>query len=72
MSFIINLISETHHSCERKKYIFIILRKYTIIFLLISNFMLFYFTYTGHMGDQGKVNNNGGGRGISLELNYFI
>ena len=27
-----NLISETHHSCERKEYAFIVLQKYTIIF----------------------------------------
>ena len=26
-----NLINETHHSCERKKYIFIVLQKYIII-----------------------------------------
>ena len=30
----INLISETHHSCERREYAFMVLRKYTIIFLL--------------------------------------
>ena len=27
-----NLINRTHHSSERKKHIFIVLRKYTIIF----------------------------------------
>ena len=27
----INLISKTHHSCERRKYAFMILREYTII-----------------------------------------
>ena len=27
-----NLISGTHHSCERKEYGFIVLREYTIIF----------------------------------------
>ena len=26
-----NLISETHHSCERREYAFMILREYTII-----------------------------------------
>ena len=31
-----NLISGTHHSYERREYAFIILREYTIIFL-ISN-----------------------------------
>ena len=28
---IMNLISETHHSCERREYAFMILRKYTVI-----------------------------------------
>ena len=32
----INLISETYHSCEKKKYAFIILQKYTIISLAIA------------------------------------
>ena len=27
-----NLISETHHSCERREYVFMVLREYTIIF----------------------------------------
>ena len=31
-----NLISGTHHSCERRKYTFMILWKYTIIFLLMN------------------------------------
>ena len=31
-----NLISETHHSCERRKYAFIVLRKYIIIFLIFQ------------------------------------
>ena len=26
-----NLISETHHSCERREYAFMVLRKYTVI-----------------------------------------
>ena len=29
-----NLISETHHSCERREYIFMVLREYTIISLI--------------------------------------
>ena len=29
---IMNLISRTYHSCERRKYVFMILRKYLIIF----------------------------------------
>ena len=28
---IINLISKTHHSCERREHAFIVLREYTII-----------------------------------------
>ena len=31
-----NLISGTHYSCERKKYAFIVLRKYIIIFLVFQ------------------------------------
>ena len=27
----INLINGTHHSCERREYIFMVLREYTII-----------------------------------------
>ena len=31
MSLIMNLISEIQHLCERRKYVFMVLRKYTII-----------------------------------------
>ena len=37
---IMNLISGTHHQCERKEYAFMILREYTIIFpirLILQN-----------------------------------
>ena len=32
MGLTMNLISGTHHLCERRKYVFMVLRKYTIIF----------------------------------------
>ena len=32
VSFTINLISRTYHSYDRRKYAFIVFRKYTIIF----------------------------------------
>ena len=32
----INLISETHHLCERSEYAFMILQEYTIIFLRLK------------------------------------
>ena len=37
---IMNLINETHHSCEKKEYAFIVLREYTIIsHVLNQNYM---------------------------------
>ena len=36
-----NLISGTHHLCEKREYVFMLLREYTIIFLC-SNIMLNY------------------------------
>ena len=33
-----NLINETHHLYERRKYVFMVIRKYTIIFYYLIDF----------------------------------
>ena len=45
VSLTINLISRTHHSCEMRDYVFMVLRKYTnyfIIFLQMADIANFY------------------------------
>ena len=61
-----NLISGTHHLCERREYAFMILREYTIIFhgidglvpraLAISYFFLLKCYYSSQKGREKKSN----------------
>ena len=44
-----NLISETHHSCEMREYTFMVFRKYTIIshkIVVDISFLIFYKIFT--------------------------
>ena len=51
-----NLISETHHSCERKEYAFIVLREYTIISLSLDG-IIYNSTYKYNHNEYTYSNN---------------